>query len=345
MKKIILTLAIAVSAFAFVACGTEKGFASKTISEGNSKEIDSLSYSFGFLCGKTTPDQLMGLDLNWSKIVAGMEDAMRTSDNETKHQEAYDRLAKFFNEKYYPQMNEEYSRITNDTTIDPSEQEAHLKAVKIFSDEKEATSVSYDYGYDMGYNLAKSRIPLQIYWLKKGINDGLSENASDLELAKAQDYMRRAYTEIIPAKNLERSKKWLAKVEKQKGVKKTESGLLYLIEREGDVNNKPTAEDTVVAHYEGTLYDDTKFDSSYDRKEPTTFPLNRVIKGWTEGLQLIGKGGKITLWIPSELAYGEQHMSVIQPNEALKFVVELEDIIKAEAEPEVEAEVEVEPEE
>ena len=315
MKKIISALAIVAMALA-VACGSQKGFASKNITEGDAQKIDSLSYSFGFVCGKTTADQLPGLKFNWDE-----------------------RLSAFFNEKYYNRMQDEYQKIMADTTIDPSQQQDAMKALNIFENDKEATSISYDYGYDMGFNLVKARLPFQLYWLKKGINDGLDKEASDLQLAESQDFMRRAFTEVIPAQNRERSEKWLAEVEKQDGVKKTESGLLYLIEREGDVNNKPTAEDTVIAHYEGTLFDGAKFDSSYDRGETATFPLNRVIPGWTEGLQLIGKGGKITLWIPSELAYGEQNMSIIQPNEALKFVVELEDVVKAEVETE---EVEVE---
>ena len=342
MKKIISALAIVAMAFA-VACGSQKSFASKNITEGDAKQIDSLSYSFGFVCGKTTPQQLPGLQFNWDELIEGLDDAMHAStENNATHDEAYKRLSTFFNEKYYPRMQEEYQKIMADTTIDPSQHQDMMKAINIFEDDKEATSISYDYGYDMGFNLVKARIPFQLYWLKKGINDGLKEDASDLQLAESQDFMRRAFTEVIPAKNLERSEKWLAEVEKEKGVKKTESGLLYLIEREGDVNNKPTAEDTVIAHYEGTLFDGAKFDSSYDRGEPATFPLNRVIPGWTEGLQLIGKGGKITLWIPSELAYGEQNMSIIQPNEALKFVVELEDVVKAEPEVVETEEVEVE---
>ena len=323
-----------------VACGSQKGFASKNITEGDAQKIDSLSYSFGFVCGKTTPDQLPGLKFNWDELIEGLDDAMHASaeDNAT-HDAVYDRLSAFFNEKYYNRMQDEYQKIMADTTIDPSQQQDAMKALNIFENDEEATSISYDYGYDMGFNLVKARLPFQLYWLKKGINDGLDKEASDLQLAESQDFMRRAFTEVIPAQNRERSEKWLAEVEKQDGVKKTESGLLYLIEREGDVNNKPTAEDTVIAHYEGTLFDGAKFDSSYDRGETATIPLNRVIPGWTEGLLLIGKGGKITLWIPSELAYGEQNMSIIQPNEALKFVVELEDVVKAEVETE---EVEVE---
>ena len=94
---------------------------------------------------------------------------------------------------------------------------------------------------------------------------------------------------------------------------------------------KPTAEDTVKVDYEGKLKDGFVFDSSYERGESIEFPLNGVIPGWTEGLQLVGKGGQITLWIPSELGYGVRGSGPIGPNAALEFKVELHDVIRASA--------------
>jgi FKBP-type peptidyl-prolyl cis-trans isomerase FkpA len=102
----------------------------------------------------------------------------------------------------------------------------------------------------------------------------------------------------------------------------TGSGLYYRILRRGD-GKKPTATSNVVAHYKGWLENGTQFDSSYDRREPTPFPLNGVIKGWTEGLQLIGAGGMIELEIPAELAYGVQGRPGIPPGATLHFIVEL----------------------
>ncbi|MCF8475251.1 MAG: FKBP-type peptidyl-prolyl cis-trans isomerase [Emcibacter sp.] len=102
----------------------------------------------------------------------------------------------------------------------------------------------------------------------------------------------------------------------------TKSGLKYEILREGTGAN-PTADDNVTVHYEGTLLDGTKFDSSYDRGETITFPLNRVIKGWTEGVQLMKEGAKYKFTIPSNLAYGEQGGGPIPPNADLIFTVEL----------------------
>ena len=109
----------------------------------------------------------------------------------------------------------------------------------------------------------------------------------------------------------------------KEGVKTTPSGLQYKITKEGE-GKSPKATDTVVVHYKGTLLDGTEFDSSIKRGEPATFPLNRVIPGWTEGLQLLKEGGKATLYIPSKLAYGERGAGgKIGPNEALIFEVEL----------------------
>ena len=106
----------------------------------------------------------------------------------------------------------------------------------------------------------------------------------------------------------------------------TESGLKYRILRQSD-GRKPVASDTVLAHYAGWLDDGTEFDSSYSRGKPTDFPLSGVIPGWTEGLQLTGKGGMIELEIPSDLGYGPRGMpGAIPPDATLHFKVELIDI-------------------
>ena len=126
--------------------------------------------------------------------------------------------------------------------------------------------------------------------------------------------------------NLDKGTKYLAENGKKKGVVTTKSGLQYQ-ELTAGKGKKPTAEDIVKVHYRGTLIDGTEFDSSYARNEPVSFPLNGVIPGWTEGLQLIKEGGKARLVIPSELAYGPGGMGgAIGPNETLIFEVELLEI-------------------
>ena len=120
------------------------------------------------------------------------------------------------------------------------------------------------------------------------------------------------------------SAEWLAEVEKQEGVQKTESGLLYRIDREGNDVFATEDSDVVEVNYEGKTRNGNIFDSSYERGESISFALNRVIRGWTEGMKLVGEGGQITLWIPSELAYGERGAGQdIGANEALEFKVEL----------------------
>jgi len=120
---------------------------------------------------------------------------------------------------------------------------------------------------------------------------------------------------------------YFEELKKNPAVKSTESGLHYEIIEAGS-GPKPKPTDTVKVHYTGKLVDGTKFDSSHDRGEPAEFPLNGVIPGWTEGLQLVGAGGKLKLHIPSELGYGEQGAGgMIPPNATLVFDVELLEIV------------------
>lgn len=122
--------------------------------------------------------------------------------------------------------------------------------------------------------------------------------------------------------NLKAGQAYLAENGKREGVMSTESGIQYEILTQGE-GEKPSAEDTVKVHYHGTLIDGTVFDSSYDRGEPAVFPLNRVIKGWTEGVQLMSVGSKYRFHIPSHLAYGERATGKIGANSTLVFDVEL----------------------
>ena len=115
---------------------------------------------------------------------------------------------------------------------------------------------------------------------------------------------------------------FLAENGKKAGVKTTASGLQYKVITEGK-GKMPKATDVVEVNYEGKLLDGKVFDSSYERGEPIEFPLNQVIAGWTEGLQLMKEGGKYEFYIPSDIAYGEAGNSGIEPNSTLIFTVEL----------------------
>lgn len=122
---------------------------------------------------------------------------------------------------------------------------------------------------------------------------------------------------------LAKGEKFLEDNAKKEGVTTTASGLQYKVLTQGS-GKSPKASDTVLVHYRGTLINGTEFDSSYKRKEPISFPLNRVIAGWTEGVQLMQEGSKFEFYIPSKLAYGSRGAGRdIGPNEALIFEVEL----------------------
>ena len=131
------------------------------------------------------------------------------------------------------------------------------------------------------------------------------------------------YVLNMSSKAKEEGEKFLAENAKREGVKTTASGLQYEV-LEATIGQKPKATDTVKVHYEGTLIDGTVFDSSYKRGESISFPLNGVIKGWTEGLQLMSVGSKYKFFIPYQLAYGEHGAGAsIPPYAALIFTVEL----------------------
>ncbi|WP_111978017.1 FKBP-type peptidyl-prolyl cis-trans isomerase [Algibacillus agarilyticus] len=143
-----------------------------------------------------------------------------------------------------------------------------------------------------------------------------------MALQQAQQAAHAEKQEADQSKFQEESAAFLAENKTKEGIVTTESGLQYQVVQAAE-GAKPAAEDTVTVHYTGTLIDGTKFDSSVDRGEPASFPLNRVIKGWTEGLQLMPVGSKYRFFIPFDLAYGPQGTGSIPPFAALIFDVEL----------------------
>ncbi len=199
--------------------------------------------------------------------------------------------------------------------------------------------VSYAIGLGFGKNLKEQDIKCDSNLLMQGIRDALGGAEPKLTEAQIESTMEEFRTVFITQqqtkakeaaeKNLQEGQAFLAANKAKPGVKSTASGLQYQILQEGQ-GNPPKATDTVKVHYKGTLLDGTEFDSSYKRNEPATFPLNQVIKGWTEGLQLARPGSKLRLFIPSELAYGENGPpgSGIGPNSVLVFDIELLEIMK-----------------
>ena len=165
-----------------------------------------------------------------------------------------------------------------------------------------------------------------------GLRDMLTGAKPAMSLEEAGNALEAFYKELedeaaernaaAGAAAKEEGEKFLASMAKDPAVKMTGSGLMYKVVKEG-TGRKPKATDKVYCHYEGTFPNGQVFDSSYKRGEPIEFGLNQVIKGWTEGLQLMSEGAKYELYLPYHLAYGETGTGGIPPYSALKFVVEL----------------------
>ena len=187
--------------------------------------------------------------------------------------------------------------------------------------------ISYAIGLSMGQNLMGSGVTsLEYADLAAGIKDVLEKNQPQISYQEAQQVLGKFFSELeqkIAGEAKAAGEAFLAENAKREGVKVTESGLQYEV-LEATIGQKPKATDKVRVHYEGTLIDGTVFDSSYKRGESITFGLNQVIKGWTEGLQLMSIGSKYKLYLPYPLAYGERGAGAnIPPYAALIFTVEL----------------------
>ena len=187
--------------------------------------------------------------------------------------------------------------------------------------------ISYAIGLSMGQNLMGSGVTsLEYADLAAGIKDVLEKNQPQISYQEAQQVLGKFFSELeekIAGEAKAAGEAFLAENAKREGVKVTESGLQYEV-LEATIGKKPKATDKVRVHYEGTLIDGTVFDSSYKRGESITFGLNQVIKGWTEGLQLMSIGSKYKLYLPYQLAYGERGAGAnIPPYAALIFTVEL----------------------
>ena len=187
--------------------------------------------------------------------------------------------------------------------------------------------LSYAWGLAMGSQLkgmGVEKLDITDYCnAVKAVFDGTTPEVSPEEAQKLiNDYLTELHEKATKLAR-EEGEKFLAENGKKEGVHTTASGLQYVIEKEGE-GKSPTAEDKVTVHYTGRLLNGKVFDSSVARGEPATFPLNRVIPGWTEGLQLMKEGGKFIFFIPSDLAYGAHGAGAdIPPHSTLIFEVEL----------------------
>jgi FKBP-type peptidyl-prolyl cis-trans isomerase FklB len=206
--------------------------------------------------------------------------------------------------------------------------------VKLDTDEKK---ISYIIGFQAGGQLKQQGFPIDFETLEKALKEGFSGAAPRLSSEEAGTIMQ-AFQEkqmakqgTIDEQTSLAGKAFLAQNKKAEGVIELENGLQYKILKAG-TGKKPAETDTVSVNYRGTLIDGTEFDSSYKRGAPAEFPVNRVIPGWTQILQLMAEGAKWQIFIPSDLAYGPQGAGPkIGPNAALIFDIELLEIKAAKA--------------
>jgi len=214
--------------------------------------------------------------------------------------------------------------------------EGETKTVALDTDEAKA---SYGIGFGFASNLKQQTAGLDLSTeaMIQGINDAMSSGDMALTEEEIQAAITALQQKQVETQQAEASEKsaaakeegeaFLAKNAMKDGVTVTESGLQYEVLTRGDSEERPSAENTVKVHYHGTLLDGTVFDSSVERGEPIEFPLNGVIAGWTEGVQLMAIGDKFRFTIPSDLAYGDtQAGPMIGPGATLVFEVELLDL-------------------
>ncbi|MEG1611897.1 MAG: FKBP-type peptidyl-prolyl cis-trans isomerase N-terminal domain-containing protein [Alistipes sp.] len=346
MKKILLCAAT-VCAVMLVACGGDKG----TIRMGSlSDDFDSLSYAIGANVGSGINYQMKDIPFDFDRMAKGVEEG--AFDKTTlDHDHALNLLREYFMNK----RGERAQALATQRAAADSVRMAAGDSTKMeypadpsmFESDVERDSISYAFGVDIAYNLRSSEMPINLAWFFEGMKN-VREGEAKMDEEAVNNYLQYYFMVKRPAENKAASEEWLKKIEKKSGVKKTESGLLYKITEAGDANVIAKDDNDVVkVHYKGTTSKGKVFDASrfadkdaetqkrmkeydpenYAKDEPIEFPLNGVIKAWTEGMKLVGKGGKITLWAPAELAYGERGNGPIGPNEALCFEVEVIDVV------------------
>ena len=206
------------------------------------------------------------------------------------------------------------------------------KSISTLSTFKDSTS--YALGADLGSNLKQQAVEIDYDVFMAGMTDAMLDG----ELVKLDQKQRRSVMASLQQRirdkakeegetNLKKADEFLAKNKKENSdIKETPTGLQYRVLREGN-GDSPVAEDRVKVHYAGKLIDGTQFDSSYERGDPTEFGLSQVIKGWTEGLQLMKVGAKYEFFIHPKIAYGSRPRPTIPANSVLIFEVELLDIV------------------
>ncbi|MBN2315673.1 MAG: FKBP-type peptidyl-prolyl cis-trans isomerase [Sedimentisphaerales bacterium] len=201
----------------------------------------------------------------------------------------------------------------------------------------EQDKVSYIIGTQIAQQIKQQGVEVSFEPLALGLQDALGGKTLKMTKEEIQTvytaFLQRmrakqaAERQKVATENLAKGKAFLEANKTKEGVTVLPSGLQYKVIKEG-TGDSPTATDKVKTHYRGRLLDGTEFDSSYKRNQPTEFAVNRVIKGWTEALQLMKTGAKWELYIPADLAYGESGRPSIPPNSVLIFEIELLEVVK-----------------
>ncbi len=307
-----------IASVAFTSCNNQKRQDSLTT------EIDSVSYALGLDMANKIKSNFP--NANGTAFIDGYEDAVDTSSVKIEINKIDDILRAFFMKKQ-----QEAAAKAADTTSAVAEKVNKNVGSDLLS---EYDSVSYALGLDMAIKMKPSFEEISDPLFVQGYSDLDNEKAL-LELDSLDTILREFFMERQQKKAEEKANKDFGQVKEEglkflednkskDGVKITASGLQYKVINEGS-EKKPVAADNVTVHYHGTTPDGTVFDSSVDRGEPASFGLSQVIKGWTEGLQLMGEGAKYVFYIPQELAYGANPRGggPIKPFMPLVFEVEL----------------------
>ena len=203
--------------------------------------------------------------------------------------------------------------------------------------EEQQSRISYAFGMMVGDDLQQSGLDIEIDYaaFTDGLRAAMEQAEAKLSRSEALELVQNAFEDAMNKQSAELREKemeFLTENADREGVITTESGLQYMVLEEGS-GPKPTAKDTVTVHYEGSLIDGRVFDSSYQQDKPEEIPLDMVIPGWAEGIQLMNVGSKHRIFIPSDLAYGERGAGqIIPPYSTLIFTIELISIVKEQSE-------------
>lgn len=300
------------------------GVSAQSVTWGDETRLDSLSYAVGVNTATSLAKDNIPFDYEmFNKAASNTALGVATlEEDEFAIAPGQDLviLNEYFGSKYQARLMA--AKATADT-LQLADREAYILG-QLFESEHERKLVSKAYGMNFGSWLGKCGMPLEVHWVVRGMQE-LRGDSAKMTNTEAMSHIRYYMTVTRLEEAKKKSNEWLSAMVQQPGVKALPSGLLYKVEVPGDATIHPTADtDKVTVMYKGSKQNGDVFDES---KEPISFQLNQVIKGWTEGVKLIGKGGKITLWIPSNLAYGERGAgAAIGPNEALRFDIELIDV-------------------